>query len=64
MSSPLCWCDKRRLTRRLADTIDNFLADEGIDASRVEANLLTLVAGDVLDDCAWGECPRCREEGV
>jgi len=55
-----CWCDRRRLVRRLAETIDEFLNDEAMRAP--EAKWVDTVAADIVDEAGLAECPRCKEE--
>jgi len=55
-----CWCDYKRLTRRLADTIAVFLDEEYMRA--VESKWLDDVAADVVGESGLAECPACKEE--
>ena len=55
-----CWCDRKRLVRRLANTLDQFLADEGLPS--IKARWLDNVAVDIVDEAGLAECPMCKEE--
>lgn len=56
----VCRCEAPRIRKRLADGIFNTLVDSGVDTDRLDARFVDLAVGDILDECHWVTCARCR----